>query len=127
MKQEYLILVLVLFQLKHFIVDFPLQTEYQYKNKGTYGHPGGIIHAYNHSILTALIIACVTQNLYLTITASLFDFITHYHIDYFKVRITKYFGWTPVNSEYWFWLLGFDQFLHQVVYIVIVFSIVGVQ
>lgn len=31
---------------KHFIVDFPLQAfPYQYQNKGTYGHPGGLLHS----------------------------------------------------------------------------------
>jgi kynureninase len=31
--------------LKHAVADFYLQTPYQYLNKGTYGHPGGFIHA----------------------------------------------------------------------------------
>lgn len=45
------LLIFLLFT-KHFIVDFPLQWEYQWKNKGTYGHPGGIIHAALHGIGT---------------------------------------------------------------------------
>ena len=40
-----LLAVLVVLQIKHFICDYPLQTAYQLRNKGTYGHPGGIIHA----------------------------------------------------------------------------------
>ena len=36
---------LVLFQLKHLIADFFLQTPFQVSNKGRYGHPGGIVHA----------------------------------------------------------------------------------
>ena len=30
---------------KHALADFYLQTPYQYLNKGTYGHPGGLLHA----------------------------------------------------------------------------------
>ena len=32
-------------QFKHFIFDYVLQTPFQFRNKGTYGHPGGILHS----------------------------------------------------------------------------------
>ena len=40
---------------KHAVADFYLQTAYQYLNKGTYGHPGGFIHAAIHVALTPLV------------------------------------------------------------------------
>jgi len=41
--------------LKHAVADFYLQSSYQYMNKGTYGHPGGIIHSAIHVALTPLV------------------------------------------------------------------------
>ena len=40
---------------KHTAADFFLQTPYQYLNKGTYGHPGGLLHAAIHAVLTPLV------------------------------------------------------------------------
>ena len=36
--------VLVL-QIKHFLGDFVLQSTYQFRTKGIYGHPGGFLHS----------------------------------------------------------------------------------
>jgi hypothetical protein len=48
---ELIILVTLLFT-KHFIVDFPLQTQFQSNNKGNYGHLGGVLHAFLHGLGT---------------------------------------------------------------------------
>jgi hypothetical protein len=40
-----LLVVLAMLQVKHVVCDHPLQSRYQLQNKGTYGHPGGILHA----------------------------------------------------------------------------------
>ena len=47
-----LIAILVILEIKHFICDYPLQTLYQLRNKGTYLHPGGIIHSGIHALFT---------------------------------------------------------------------------
>ena len=44
-----LLAALALLQAKHFLFDFVFQTPYQLKNKGTYGHPGGLLHAGLHA------------------------------------------------------------------------------
>ena len=50
-------LLLIALLTKHLIVDFPLQAfPYQYKNKGTYGHPGGLLHAGLHLLGTFLVL-----------------------------------------------------------------------
>ena len=41
--------------LKHMVADFFLQTPFQYLNKGTYGHPGGLLHSGIHVALTPLV------------------------------------------------------------------------
>jgi len=47
-----LLLILLLFT-KHFVLDFPLQTKFQWSNKGTYGHPGGLLHSGFTALLQA--------------------------------------------------------------------------
>ena len=89
---------------------------YQYKNKGTFGHFGGILHAGIHGVGTFLI----TFNVYV----SFLDFIIHYFIDWYKMNINQEFNLKPDNSEYFWLLLGFDQFLHQLTYILIIWILI---
>ena len=115
-----LYLLLALFT-KHFIVDFPLQGPFQYKNKGTYGHTGGILHAYLHGLGTWICFAFFTNY---AILYGLADMVIHYHIDWAKMNINKKTGWGPTTHEQFWWLLGADQFLHALTYIVMVMILV---
>lgn len=105
---------------KHTLADFFLQTPYQYLNKGTYGHPGGLIHAGIHVLLTLPVFAILLPasiTLALAILAG--EFVVHYHIDWFKERAGRSKGWTPQDA--WFWrTLGLDQLAHMLTYIGIV-------
>ncbi len=109
-----LILISLLFT-KHFIVDFPLQNKFQWSNKGTYGHPGGLLHAALHGIATMLCfwwyapLSCVFLGF--------IDAFIHYHVDWAKMNINAKMGWKPDNSEKFWWFLGLDQFLHALTYI----------
>jgi hypothetical protein len=109
-----LILLTLLFT-KHFIVDFPLQKPYQWMNKGTYGHLGGVLHACLHGVFTFV---CIYW--YAPIAAwylAFADMIIHYHIDWAKMNINKQYGWGANTHEEFWWLLGLDQYLHAVTYI----------
>ena len=112
-----MILLLVLLFTKHYIVDFPLQKPYQWQNKGTYGHMGGILHAGLHGIGTLLILVFFTE-LELAVFLAMTDAIIHYHIDWAKMNLNKKFGYTPADEEFW-WLLGLDQLLRSLTYILI--------
>jgi len=121
-----MITLLILLQFKHFICDFPLQKPYQYLNKGIYGHGGGILHASIHCIGTflAIFISAFFLERDVFIAQVFFlagiDFVIHYHIDWAKVKINKRYGWKCDNSEKFWYLLGFDQLLHQLTYIGII-------
>lgn len=116
--------------LKHFIIDFPLQIwAYQYANKGTYGHPGGLLHSGLHVLGTALVMLSLfgfgRDAIYVTTYISLLDGIIHYHIDWTKMNLNKKFGWGPTtHNEYWV-LLGFDQLLHALTYILLVYLVLS--
>ncbi len=118
------VLVIFLLLSKHLLVDFPLQTSFQYLNKGTWLHLGGLLHSSLHGIGTLIILLCFTNPL-MAFTLAVLDFVLHYLIDYGKVNINRNLGYSPVNSEQFWWLLGLDQWLHQLTYLGIVLIMKG--
>jgi hypothetical protein len=121
-----LLVVLTILQIKHAICDYPLQNLYQLQNKGTYGHPGGFLHAGLHVIGTATVFLAVTPTLWLGAAILVGEFVFHYHVDWAKDKWIKARGYTPVDREFW-WAIGFDQLLHHLSYIVIAAVLVGVM
>lgn len=113
------VFVIFLLLSKHLLVDFPFQTSFQYLNKGTWLHLGGLLHSSLHGIGTLIILLCFTNPL-LAFALAVLDFVLHYLIDYCKVNINRKLGYSPVNSEQFWWLLGIDQWLHQLTYLAIV-------
>lgn len=118
-------IILFLFQLKHLIVDFFLQYPYMYKNKGTYGHPGGLAHAGLHAFGSFVVLAILHAAAGIILLICFFDFLLHYHIDWAKMYFTQKYAYTPSTEEFWY-LLGVDQFLHQLTYIFFIIILAGV-
>lgn len=110
------LILLVLFQYKHFVVDFVIQTPWMYLNKGRLGHPGGLTHAGLHAVTTwCLLFSFDVKH---AVLLALLDFVVHYLIDWVKTNACQTFKYTP--STYGFWLLlGADQTLHQLTYLTI--------
>ena len=115
-----LLILAVLFSIKHFLADYPLQTAYQYKNKGDFLHIGGILHALIHGIFTTAIFSMYVPFI-MAYFLGYFDMVIHYLIDYCKVRINNKFGLSPTNSDKFWWLLGLDQLLHALTYIGLIY------
>jgi hypothetical protein len=109
-------MILFLLFTKHFIVDFLLQTPYQYLNKGKYGHMGGVIHAYLHAIATYCIFIFYTNTI-MALTFAFVDMVIHYHVDWAKVNMNDKFGWKCNNSDKFWVLIGLDQYLHALTYL----------
>jgi hypothetical protein len=111
------ILVVFVLLVKHYVVDFPLQVEYQWRNKGTYGHPGGLIHAGYHGIGTFIVLSMVFGLSYwfFILVMAIFDSVTHYHIDWAKMN---WGNRDMTNPQFWNHL-GLDQLAHQTVYLII--------
>jgi hypothetical protein len=119
------LIILTLLVTKHFIVDFPLQTKFQYSNKGTYGHLGGVLHALLHYIGTFSVLIFFVPG-YTAIILAFVDGVIHYHIDWAKMKLNSKMGWGPNSHEQFWWLLGLDQYLHYLTYIGIVAWSTGV-
>jgi hypothetical protein len=118
MERRRMIFLTLLF-IKHFIIDFPLQTKYQWSNKGTYGHPGGILHAGLHGLGTFVVVYFFSHELWIPFFFATLDALFHYHIDWAKMNLNKKLGWGPTTHEQFWWLLGADQLLHTLTYILI--------
>ena len=106
-------------QIKHFVCDYPLQTRYQLINKGTYGHPGGILHSGIHAVGTMFVFLVLTPTFVVGTAIVAVEFLLHYHIDWTKVQIMKATGWSAQESPFW-WAIGFDQLAHHLTYLAII-------
>ena len=104
---------------KHFIVDFPLQKPYQWMNKGTYGHPGGLLHAALHGWAT-YVVTVIFFTWPVAVIVGVIDLFVHYHIDWAKMNINRIKGWKSDQHEEFWTLLGLDQYLHAVTYVVLI-------
>ena len=118
------LLGLLIFQFKHFIADFVLQTRYQFSNKGIYGHPGGILHAGIHAVGSIPALLVFTQAPAIIGMLILVEFIIHYHTDWTKEQIDRRMKWTYQNTGYWI-VFGGDQLVHQLTYIGLVAYLVS--
>lgn len=113
---------LLVLQIKHFVCDFCLQTPYQVRTKGIYGHFGGFIHSGLHiacTIPALLLFGAAPRTIAIILVA---EFAIHYHTDWAKSRIDRAYGWTVTDLAYWI-LFGTDQLIHQLTYLGIVYAL----
>ena len=118
---EFILLLLILFVIKHFICDFLLQYPYMLAEKGIYGAKGGIAHALCHAVGMLIVLFLVlpwdfSVHLFALILA-IFDGVIHYHIDWAKQKLNR--GFTPADRMFWVWF-GADQTMHYLTYIAII-------
>jgi hypothetical protein len=84
------------------------------------GQLGGAVHAGVHAIGTIVVATAFVYPLTITtLLIALFDGIAHYLIDGAKSKLNNYYGVAPTNSEYFWRLMGLDQLLHYLTYVII--------
>lgn len=113
---KYFLLFSILLQIKHLIVDFYLQTDEMVKGKGIYGNFQGVFHSLQHAMGTLIIFGITGVPFLYCVYLALFDFVTHYHIDYAKMN----FGCRDIRNAKFWQHLGLDQYAHQIVYILMI-------
>ncbi len=125
-------ILLMIFQFKHLLADYYWQTPRMYLNKG---QPTGWFwplteHAGLHALFTGMIaFGFLTYYTHFTITdiqiisvvLAAFDFGTHFLTDRWKA--TR--GRKPDQAQFWI-DLGWDQMVHHIVGIIIVFYLIHV-
>ena len=108
-------LLLILLFIKHWVVDFILQTERMVFGKGIYGNIHGICHSLQHAIVTTIILLHFTQSIPTILTLSIIELIIHYHTDFIKMK----FGNGSVNNKMFWVHLGLVQLVNSLNYILI--------
>ena len=107
-------------QLKHVLFDFVFQSDWQIRNKGRYGHPGGLAHAGLHAIgtLTVCMIGAAFGLFAVAIALALAvaDALIHYHVDWTKAQISRRMNLTADDHGFWI-AFGADQAIHQATYL----------
>lgn len=120
---EWLFILLILFQIKHFIGDFPLQREYMLK-KTLAGWEFVIplsTHCAVHCLLTLAIILPINPSLW---WLGILDFVVHFIMDRIKSG-PRYLGRFNDRDRPGFWnALGFDQLIHHLTGFYIVWVVV---
>lgn len=120
------LLLLTFFIVKHFVCDFPLQTVWMAANKGTYGHRAGLVHVGVHALGTFFILTVFSQMTEIFFSPGPFLMILffeagiHYHMDWFKMWFNKRKCWTCDKSTAFWNLMGFDQLVHYLSYVFMV-------
>ena len=115
------IVLLFLFQVKHWYADFKIQTYMQTVKKGIWLNPVGISHSVDHmwgSMLALLVFSMIITPItwWLIILIAIVEAVIHYIIDFTKVK----FGCKD-NTNPLFWnQFGLDQLAHQTCYLLIV-------
>jgi len=109
-----MILTLTLLFIKHFLVDWVIQTESEIQHKGTYLDLRGMTHSIKHGVGTLFCLSILYPEF--SILFGFLDGFIHYHIDFAKQNLTAKLGLSPKDKMFWN-LIGFDQLLHSITYL----------
>lgn len=118
-------LLLVIYQLKHFLCDYPLQTQYmlgKFKGGDEWKLPL-LAHAGVHGAGTLLIGLCFTPLFGIALMLALADFFAHFVIDRIKVLKGSY----PQTDKRFWWALGADQMAHHFTHYLIITILVWLK
>lgn len=117
-------LLLGIFQIKHFVCDYPLQNAYML---GKFKESGWVkpllAHTSIHALATFLIAIAFTQMFFLSLSLALFDLVVHTTMDRIKASPTMLGRYDIKDKRFW-WSLGFDQSVHHLTHYAIIACIV---
>lgn len=115
--------LLFLYQAKHFVCDFVLQTQYML---GKFKESGWVLpllaHSGVHSLAT-FVIAIVFVGPLFALLLAVFDLVVHFTMDRIKASPNLGGKYNPTEKRFWQYL-GVDQMVHHVTHYVIILCIV---
>jgi hypothetical protein len=108
------------FELKHFVADYLLQSGWMIGGKGSLTAAGGYAHAGIHAVGSAIVLLVARIPLPAVAVLVVGEFVVHYVLDFAKVAYGR--GIDPDQDAQRFWAMhGFDQLLHQLTYVVMIY------
>jgi hypothetical protein len=109
--------LLIALQLKHWLVDFVLQSREEIAAKKVYMSWLSCRHSLQHAIGTFLAVWLVLgyNGIPYAVSMGILDLLVHYHVDYLKMR----YGTSNIETKRYWAEFGFDQLMHQATYITI--------
>tara|TARA_Y100000588_G_scaffold31471_1_gene30779 strand:- start:8073 stop:8489 length:417 start_codon:yes stop_codon:yes gene_type:complete len=131
---EQIFILLLIFQVKHWVCDYPLQTPFMLKKfqREDWEFPL-FCHAGVHASFT-LVIACIFigdhvtpltswVGIYTMFLLAVLDLVVHFIVDRIKAHPDMGGRWKADNPKFW-WALGGDQALHHLTHYVIIYVLV---
>jgi len=117
-------ILLILFQVKHFLCDYPLQNAYMLgKFKKSGWELPLLSHSAVHGLYTFAITAGFTSNLLLSTVLALLDTLIHFIVDRLKAHPDIGGRYTQDNPKFW-WCLGADQMTHHLTHYLLIYLII---
>lgn len=127
----YVLGLLFIFQLKHFVADYPLQNKYMLgKFKADWSFLGPLtahclVHAYLTFIISLWVFHKMTgwEAVCTSLGIAFFDFSVHFVMDRIKAG-PRYLGrFNDATKPFFWWSLGFDQMVHHLIHYLIIFAL----
>lgn len=116
--------LLVAFQIKHFLADYIYQNAYML---GKFKEKGWVLpllsHVSFHGVFTIAIAAFYVTNWWIVLGLALFDMIIHFIMDRIKASPKMLGRFNATQKEFW-WSLGLDQMVHHLTHYAIIAFIV---
>jgi hypothetical protein len=119
--EHWMLITLALLFIKHWYVDFVVQTMEEVNTKGKYLAWPGTWHSIKHGIATFLVFFIMGESPEGAIILAMVDLVTHYHIDWAKMN----YGNRDIQTPQFWSHLGLDQLAHYLVYLLLVFAVVS--
>ena len=116
--------ILILFQIKHFIADFPLQIDYMLFRKTSPKWDFVVpllAHCTVHGFFTLIICLFYVPHLW---WLSLVDIVIHFIMDRIKSSPNMLGKYNDVSKAFFWWSLGFDQMVHHITHIYLAYYMV---
>lgn len=114
-----LLILMCLLQIKHMLADYFLQTKIMLDGRDQYLHIGRFLHAGVHAAGSLIAFLLVGAAFSFILPIVLAEWVIHFHIDWWKGRLTSGQKLTPADAAYWR-ASGIDQALHQLTYVAMV-------
>lgn len=121
MSYGVVLILMCLFQAKHMLADYFLQTKVMLDGREAYVHLGRFLHAGVHAAGSLIVFLLIGAPVAFILLVVVMEWAVHFHIDWWKGRHTSEQNLTPQDAAYWR-ACGMDQALHQLTYVAMIWA-----